>query len=377
MLAAMAAPVLFAPLDSAARDEISIVGAGPAGLACAIVLARAGRRVVVHEHQNRVGARFHGDFQGLDNWTGDCDVLDELRAHGIESNFEHHPVRGGVAFDAWGRSYPYTSSAPIYYLVKRGSDPDTLDCGLLRQAIHAGADVRFGHRHSANNVRVISCGPRAADVIAVGYLFQTDLADGAWICFNRELAPLGYSYLLVHRGYGTVASCIFEDFKREHLFLERTVDFFRRTVGLRMESPRKFGGYGNYDLPKTGVEHGSLLLGERAGFQDPLAGFGIRYAIRSGILAAQSLLEGTNYNSLWRHELMQLLRTGLANRFFVNLTGDHGWRWILAHRLATDDVCRTMRKLYRPTMLTRTLYPLALLLHRFAKGRTRDLLTRG
>ena len=231
MLPAMAAPVVFAPLGSAARDEISIVGAGPAGLACAIVLARAGRRVVIHEHRNRVGARFHGDFQGLDNWTGDCDVIEELQSHGIQPNFEYHPVRGGIAFDAWGRSYPYTSSHPIYYLVKRGSDPDTLDCGLLRQALDAGVDVRFGHHHSADNVRVISCGPRAADVVAVGYLFATDMPDGAWICFNRQLAPLGYSYLLIHRGRGTVASCMFEDFKREHLFLERTVAFFAKAWG--------------------------------------------------------------------------------------------------------------------------------------------------
>ena len=371
MLRAMAAPVLAAPLESSASDVISIVGAGPAGLACAIVLARAGLRVVVHEHQNRVGARFHGDFQGLDNWTGESDVLDDLNSYGIETNFECHPVREGIAFDAWGNRYPYKSSAPIYYLVRRGSESATLDCGLLQQALDAGVDVQFGQRHSANNVRVISCGPRAADVIAVGYLFETDMEDGAWICFNHDLAPLGYSYLLIHRGRGTVASCIFSDFRREQVFLERTVEFFRDRAGLRMRAPRKFGGYGSYGLPRTGLQDGSLLLGERAGFQDALAGFGIRYAIRSGVLAARSLIEGIDYNSLWRRDLMQLLRTGLANRFFVNLTGDRGWRWILSHRLASEDVCHAMRRLYRPTMLTRTLYPLAYLLHRIGKARER------
>ena len=366
----MAAPVLVPSIDSTAREEVAIAGAGPAGLACAIVLARAGRRVVIHEHQNRVGARFHGDFQGLDNWTGDSDVLDELSEHGIEANFEYHPVREGIAYDAWGTSYPYQSKAPIYYLVRRGSEESTLDRGLLQQAIDAGVDVRFGHRYAVNRVRAISCGPRAVDVIAVGYLFETAMPDGAWICFNRKLAPLGYSYLLIHRGRGTVAACMFADFKREHVFLERTVEFFRDRVGLEMTSARKFGGYGNYDLPRTGVQHGSMLLGERAGFQDPLAGFGIRYAIRSGILAAQSILEGTNYNFLWRRQLMQLLRTGLANRFFVNLTGDRGWRWILSHRLASEDVCEAMRRLYRPTTLTRTMYPVAYLLHRIAKRRS-------
>lgn len=364
----MAAAVFATHIEPTTRDHISIAGAGPSGLACAIALAKAGRRVVVHEHHNRVGARFHGDFQGLDNWTGDNDVLDELRAHGIRANFECHPVYGGTAFDAWGRSYPYSSRAPIYYLVRRGNEPGTLDTGLFQQAVEAGVEVRFGERQGAGP-SIVSCGPRKVDVVAVGYLFETTMPDGAWICFNREMAPLGYSYLLIHRGRGTVAACMFDNFKQEREYLERTVGFFRERVGLEMKSPRKFGGYGNYDLPRSGVEHGALLLGERAGFQDPLAGFGIRYAIRSGIFAARSVLEGADYNSLWRRDLLQLLRTGLANRFFVNLTGDRGWRWILSHRLASEDVCEAMRKLYRPTTLTRALYPVAYFLHRLSKRR--------
>jgi flavin-dependent dehydrogenase len=73
-------------VNEAALD-ISIVGGGPAGLACAIVLARAGYRVVIHEQHTRVGSRFHGDFQGLENWSSDQDVLDELALSGIQALF--------------------------------------------------------------------------------------------------------------------------------------------------------------------------------------------------------------------------------------------------------------------------------------------------
>jgi 2-polyprenyl-6-methoxyphenol hydroxylase-like FAD-dependent oxidoreductase len=54
---------------SADAAAVSISGAGPAGLAAAMTLARAGVPTVVHEFRHDVGARFHGDFQGreLDN----------------------------------------------------------------------------------------------------------------------------------------------------------------------------------------------------------------------------------------------------------------------------------------------------------------------
>lgn len=341
-------------------SEVTVVGAGPAGLACAIVLARAGRPVVVREMHKTVGARFSGDFQGLENWSDPGDVLEELRTHGIGASFDCHPVFGGTAYDAWGKSYEFRSRRPLYYLVRRGPQQGSLDQGLLEQAAQAGVDVRFGDRVPGTQTPgVISGGPRGARVIAVGYVFHTAMPDGNWICFQNSLAPLGYSYLLVHGGRGTIASCMFTDFKNDDRYLSRTVEFFRNKVGLQMQEPRRFGGYGNFGLPATAVLGGNLVSGEQAGFQDALAGFGIRYAIRTGILAAKSLLEGVDYTALWRTSLLRLLRTSMANRFFINLTGDHGWRWILAHRLSRGDVREAMRKLYEPSVFTRVLYPLA------------------
>ncbi len=339
---------------------VAIIGAGPAGLACAIVLARAGRRVVVYDRRPVPGGRFHGDFQGLENWTSRVGILAELAASGIEPDFPHVPVTQRVAFDAEARSYPVRSAAPLYYLVRRGSGPDSLDRALAEQALAAGVDLRLGVQVEAPRPpAVLAIGPRRADAIAVGYVFETDMADGNFICFSEELAPKGYAYLLVAGGRGTVASCMFTGFKNHREHLSRTVAFFRRHAGLAMRNPRPFGGYGNFRMPRTAVQGGRPVIGEQAGFQDSLAGFGMTYALRSGILAARSIIEGVSYTKLWRHHLLPLLRTSIANRYIFNLLGDRGRAFAVASRIATADARDALYRLYHPWWLSRLIYPLA------------------
>lgn len=345
-------------------DSVTIVGAGPAGLSCAIALARGGRRVVVRECHSDVGHRFHGDFQGLENWSDERDVLNELAAAGVKAVFDHHPVYQATAYDARGMSHPLWSQQPLYYLVRRGAEEGCLDQDLMRQAVEAGAEVRFGDRASdVEGTAILAIGPRIADAIAVGYVFETSMRDGSWLALDNRLAPLGYAYLLVHNGRGTVASCMFTGFKRQAIYVERTLAFFKDRVELEMRKPRPFGGFANFRLPRTAVQGGHPVIGEQAGFQDALAGFGIRYALRSGLLAARSITEGMDYTRLWQRELLPLLRTGTVNRFLFNLVGETGWRLAL-RALSRGDTRRTLRRLYRPSSLSRALFPIARLRYR-------------
>ncbi|MHB8703592.1 MAG: NAD(P)-binding protein [Candidatus Tyrphobacter sp.] len=104
----------------------TIVGAGPSGLACAIVLSQSGAMVTVREARANVGARFHGDFQGLENWSSGQDVIEELTSFGIKANFEHVFVRVARS-STWILRSPRMSELWRKSTI-RAMEPCTRDC---------------------------------------------------------------------------------------------------------------------------------------------------------------------------------------------------------------------------------------------------------
>jgi len=341
---------------------VDVAGAGPAGLTAAITLARGGATARVFERHPDVGRRFHGDFQGLENWTTERDVLGEFETMGIEPSFEHTPFSECVLYDPAGREYVYRSRAPMWYLVRRGSGPGTVDTSLREQAAAAGVDLQFGRRldHQPTG-GIVAHGPHRPDAIAVGYTFTTDRGDGAFAAVSDELAPKGYAYLLICDGRGTIASCMFADFHNEQRYRERTVEFFRDRVGLGMQRPMPFGGFGNVFVSRRVQRGRSLFVGEAAGFQDALFGFGIRYAIVSGHLAARALLDGqpASYDRLTRERLGGLLRLALVNRYLYERLGDRGYARLMRTVDGATDARVWLRRFYTTGALRRLLLPWA------------------
>ncbi len=339
---------------------IQIAGAGPAGLAAAITLARAGRHVIVHEAHREVGYRFQRDLQGLENWSTRQDVLTVLRELVFATDFKMLPCRQGIAFDAWGEAYTIHSGGPLFYMLERGPGPDTLDTALLNQALELDVEVRFNSRLlHMDGPGILATGPKAADAIAVGYHFDTTMKDGFWVICDDNLAPRGYAYLLVMGGKGTVKSCMFTGFKQEALYVQRTVEAFRRLAGLEMINARPHGGVGNFRIPVTARSGAHPVAGEQAGFQDTLWGFGMRAAITSGVLAARSLLDGDNYDLRWHQALGPLLTTAVVNRALYSLLGNRGYRWFLRHRERRADVREFLYRHYHLSLSKRLLAPWA------------------
>jgi flavin-dependent dehydrogenase len=224
-------------------------------------------------------------------------------------------------------------------------------------------DIRFGvTKQHLPEGGIVAHGPHRADAIAVGYVFETNAADGAYAAVTDRLAPQGYSYLLISGGRGTLASCMFGDFHNERTYLERTVDYFQERVGIEMRNPRRFGGFGNV-VPEPTARRGRLLFaGEAAGFQDALFGFGMRYSMLSGHFAAQAFLANrvTEYDKLVRHRFGGLLKMAIVNRYLYERLGDRGYSRLLRQIDRAADTREWLRRFYGSGWRQYVFYRLAL-----------------
>ena len=246
------------------------------------------------------------------------------------------------------------------------SGQGTLDYGLKAQAIEAGVKFRFRSRKERLPDRgIIAIGPKVADAIAKGLIFETGLPGMAAVIWDDSLAPKGYAYLLVHEGQATLATVLFRHYRDERYYFNRTLETFQRLYPFQMKSPREFGGFGNFSIRPTAYHGGKLYVGEAAGFQDYLFGFGMRYAMSSGYLAAWSIIEGIDYDKLWKKELLPSLRATMVNRLTFEFIGNRGYKFLARRISRTRDVRGWMQWFCRPSISKSFLYPFAALMGRY------------
>lgn len=347
------------------KDKVvNIVGAGPGGLTAAITLAKNGYDVNLYEQNNDVGLRFNGDFQGLENWSDEEDTLKILSRIGIKINFLCHHYSGsdGYFYGPKLQKIQVKTSRPLFYLIERGSNNNSLDQGLRKQAEEAGVNIFWGQKlESVNNqTAIVGTGPKAADAIAKGMVFKTSL-DNIFIGFiNNKIAPKAYAYLLVNNGKATFATCMFEDFKNEKLYYDRSLRVLNSVIEIDIVEPKEFGGFVNFfNEPKISKDNRILYAGENAGFQDALWGFGIKYAMLSGYYAAQSIIQKRDYYNLCEMYLFPKLQTSLANRWLFAHLYNIGYNFILNKMKTMDDVIPALRKHYNTSLSKRLIYRIA------------------
>jgi flavin-dependent dehydrogenase len=338
-------------------SPIRIAGAGPSGLAAAIVLAKAGREVEVHEAKSDVGTRFIGDLQIIEGSSEREPVPDFLDRIGIARNFYFRPAMGATFYDHRGRSRTIRSSDPYGYFIRRGPEEQTLDRGLLAQAREAGARIVFNSRIAEADI--MATGPATPDGLAKEITWRTDAPELVDVYFNHHLAPGGYSYLFILDGVATFGCAIVSSFKQIDDYFDHSLAAAQRLHHFEVPAGHRTGySYMNFHLKEHATANGTRFVGEAAGFQDYLFGLGLRYAMTSGWLAARSILESRDFDALWQAELGAKQETSLVNRFLYEAGGNFGLSMFVRRAAAAKDFRKYLSKWHGRPWWKRALSPL-------------------
>jgi len=285
---------------------IKILGAGISGLSTAVMLAKNGLKVKVFEKNSHAGGRFKRDFQCLRNF-GDItiDPIAEFEKLGI--SLKPYKKLNRIFRYSQSRYFEVVSDdQPIYYLVLRGSSKNSIDSQLKNLAITQGVNIKYRTKLNINEVDIVATGPFKADGLAYGAIYEdTNLDKAGYVFLDRRHSPNGYLYALpgekkgeasvinVTRDSASSLQIIKSSFN--HALQENIVlkDLLKGATKKSIEQ-----GIGCFTLLDNFYLNNKYYVGEAAGLQDAIAGFGIRYAIISGFLAAQSILTGKDYNLL-------------------------------------------------------------------------------
>jgi geranylgeranyl reductase family protein len=326
--------------------DVLIVGAGPAGAWAAYRLARAGARVAIvdgsHPREKPCGGGITARALEL---VRPAFAVDRVTSVAIETAaFLHHDREARVPLTSGDCGVP-----PLVVAGRRD-----FDGALLRAAIDAGAehvpkrviDIRPGAdswtiatrtgdltarwllgADGANSLvrrRVLRPFDRADLSIATGYFVRNRSSRDIVVEFEDE--PAGYLWSFPRPDHLAIGIGAQADDTTSAALLASAARWISRHVGSDTTMER-------YSWPIPSLDEAGLarervagarwmLLGDAAGLVDPITREGIYFALRSGDLAAEALLDegepGRNYTARVHDEIYaELLRAArLKARFF-------------------------------------------------------------
>ncbi len=288
--------------------DVIIVGAGPAGSSAAYRLARKGRRVLVLEKSRMPRAKPCGGAVS-------AQAASYLEFAIPEELIDSHSFGVRVHFDRWDVEVKLPDRAAV--LVTRSK----FDHFLLQQALEAGARARFEEvdrllfDDEMVTARTASGQYRARLVIIasgaasrlVRQVRRPDNQNEVGFCLEQDyprmdpdphgnrdsvidiyfaVARFGYGWVFHHGSHYSVGIGGLRS------RLRRPMDVMRRFWVERGFPVRDLRPRGCL-IPCGGIKRRlvaprAMLVGDAAGFVDPLSGEGVAYAIRSGQLAAET-----------------------------------------------------------------------------------------
>lgn len=289
--------------------KVAIIGAGLSGLACAFELEKHGVMPTIFEKKSQVGDALCQACLNLRLLNRS--ITDPFKYMSRRYNLSLFPLSQIKRVDIHSPAKTLTAIGKLGYIVKRGTEKDSLEnqiAAKVKSPIKFNSyieilDIRDKFDHiviaTGNNVIAKELGVWTDTFIAqvrYGTIIGDFKTDATEIWFNTKYAKNGFCYFIPEsRKQASLVQIV-------NGITNLELDFYWRKF-LSSENI-------NYEILETrDVEHtcgivrpvkvnNIYFVGNTAGFTDDYIGIGAVNAIESGILAASSIVNNTNYNNL-------------------------------------------------------------------------------
>lgn len=301
--------------------SIKIAGAGLGGLSAAVLLAD-NFEVDVFEAKDRVGFPSGDDIQAVRNYGMKNDQFKFFEDNGLSFDF-FHPIKKIVKYAPSGKSMVVKSeNGPLFYSFKRGPTSKSLEQQLYAQALGKGVNFSFNSRKSIKGVDIVSTGAIYRNIWAYGALYKDVSIDQNTIHFfmDNTYCPQGYIYAIPYgkKEVAIAATTYDTTCPLPRLFKKFLIE--NKVIGELINGGsfvHNTSGYAYSNVPASADINGTKFVGGAAGFVEAARGFGVKYAIESGIYCAKSITEKKSYDSLWKTAFESELLDGFRRRLLL------------------------------------------------------------
>ena len=305
---------------------VKILGGGLSGLSAAINLAKGGKEVEVFELRNGIGMQISPNFQSAGISIGNFGkYLNGLNIDSDKLSFAAYECKKATILTRT-KQVKMKLREPVAMLCRGGER--SLEYSLFNLAKNLGVKFHFNSSIPETEVDIVATGVKKADGAAFGCVYKDyEFENSSFLAmFDDRYSPKGmYFYIAPHLD-GTIeaVNCTTKPHLPEVKALFYKAVEERREIRdiIRGEEIASFGGIGNASFSNSKKEGARCYVGEAGGFQDAFMGFGMRFALESGKLAADSMLTGNDYDYLWKRHLLKDFKYGIAVRFLTSTFGD-------------------------------------------------------
>ncbi|MGO4772867.1 geranylgeranyl reductase family protein [Flavobacterium sp. W22_SRS_FK3] len=294
--------------------DVAIIGSGPAGASAAFELSKNGITTVIIEKETLPRYKTCGGglvHRGRKNIPFDISSVVEKEFHEVDTYFSNTNIKLTTKRDK-----------PIISMIMRDAFDNLIvekakKNGVTLLQNHKVTDITFGEiqtLHTSDGdiqAKFIIAADGALSPIAkmagwketrtvipaLEYEIEVPLADFARLSknvrFDIDAIPYGYAWCFPKKNHLSVGVCVLIKTKQK-IDLKKHYAEYLKVLGITEITSEDAHGFMIPVSPRTDTffQKNVFLIGDSAGFADPVLAEGISNAILSGVLAAQSIIEG-------------------------------------------------------------------------------------